>query len=123
MTTLQRIALALAATFCVSHAASSRADIDPREATSSTTKSLQHASTQEWLEAGTQSQLATAFEWVLASKELKPKAGSKADVSAVQRQADKLRQCINGALHGHSKLYAGMRVADLAMTCLITMKP
>jgi hypothetical protein len=118
MITLQRIALALAAMFCVSHAASSRADIDPREATSSTPRSLRHASTQEWLEADTQSQLATASEWVLSSKQLK----LKTDMSAVQRHADKLRQCINGALHGHSKLYAGMRVADVATTCLITMK-
>jgi hypothetical protein len=131
------LAFALAAMASITHAAPSRADADttagsasPALDTSQTSDpawysggTLHKATARQWLEATTQNQLATASDWVLTSKQQKAKVMAAAgDMSLVLPSADKLRQCINGALRRHSDLYANMPAADIAVTCLITLK-
>lgn len=125
------LALTLAAMVSFAHAAPSSAEDDtsnnsaPAVATAAwyTGGTLQKASAREWLEASTQNQLATASDWVLTSKQQKAKVAAAAgDMSSVLPSADKLRQCINGALRRHSDLYSNMPAADIAVTCMITLQ-
>ncbi len=125
------LALTLAAMVSIAQSAPSRADDDTSSNSAPSVASaewytggtLQHASTREWLEASTRNQLATAGDWVLTSKRQQAKVAAAAgDMSLVLSSADKLRQCINRALRRHSDLYSSTPAADIAVTCIITLK-
>jgi hypothetical protein len=125
-----RLALALAAAVSLAHATTTRADaetaVDPTPSTLAETPwytggSLHKASAREWLDATVKNQLATASDWVLTSKSVKAKFATSGDMGVVRPHADQLRQCVNAALRRHSDLYAKMPVADIAVTCLITL--
>ncbi len=127
-------ALALAAMVSFTHAAPSRAEDTSAAPTSEQSASkvgaawyeggtLQRASVRQWLEGSTQNQLATASQWLLTSEQQKAKVAAAAgDMGTVLSSADKLRQCVNAALRRHSHLYSNMPVADIAVTCMITLQ-
>ncbi len=83
---------------------------------------LHKASGREWVGATQQNQLATAFDWVMASKTMQAKVAEAGDKDVARAHADKLRQCVNVALSRQAKLYASMPAADIAMTCMITLQ-
>lgn len=83
---------------------------------------LHKAVASQWLNARLQDQLATAADWLLASKELKAKVDASRDMDALQPHAEKLRQCVTLAVYRNKRLYANVPVADVATTCIITMK-
>jgi hypothetical protein len=126
------LALALAAMVPFTHVALSRADdlatsvnsAAPAVDTAWYTGGTLHKTTaREWLAGSTQNQLATASDWVLTSKQQQARvAAASGDMSLVLSSADKLRQCINGALRRHADLYSSMPTADIAVTCMIQLK-
>lgn len=125
------LALALAAMVSFTHVALTRAD-DATTASSAapavdavwyTGGTLHKTTARQWLEGSSQNQLATASDWVLTSKQQQAKvAAASGDMSLVLSSADKLRQCINGALRRNADLYSSMPTADIAVTCMIQLK-
>lgn len=83
---------------------------------------LHKAVASDWLSASLPNQLATAADWLLASKEVKAKVDASGDMDALQPHAEKLRQCVTLAVYRNKKLYANVPVADVATTCILTMK-
>src|SRR4051794_8089571 len=111
------LALALAAMVPFTHVALTKADETPSAESAApalgtvwyTGGTLHKTTASQWLEATSQNQLATASDWVLTSKQQQAKvAAASGDMSLLLSSADKLRQCINGALRRHADLYSSM---------------